>query len=151
MVKDPCLPLNLHEHVNQQAEKYNLNATKQATDIEQYHLIGTGRWEECFLHLKSFVNKSSTSSTECLLNSTNCDPKPAIASPPGGNDIKFYGFSEFWYSIEDIFRLGGSYNYEKYKKSSNVSFKISDLKILCTIFKDQGQNRLLFFFGVLNK
>ena len=34
---------------------------------------------------------------------------------------EFYAFSEFWYSMEDVLKMGGPYMYGKYEKASTVS------------------------------
>ena len=34
---------------------------------------------------------------------------------------EFYGFSEFYYSMEDVLRMGGPYNYNKFEAAAQVS------------------------------
>ncbi len=34
---------------------------------------------------------------------------------------EFYGFSEFWYSTEDVLKMGGPYLLSKHKQASSVS------------------------------
>jgi Golgi nucleoside diphosphatase len=34
---------------------------------------------------------------------------------------EFYGFSEFWYTSEDVFKLGGVYRFEKFRNAAQVN------------------------------
>ena len=36
----------------------------------------------------------------------------------------FYGFSEFWYTTEDIVHMGGLYSYDNFANASRVSYFI---------------------------
>jgi Golgi nucleoside diphosphatase len=35
---------------------------------------------------------------------------------------EFYGFSEFWYTMEDVFRIGGLYGSKKFEEEAKVCF-----------------------------
>ena len=37
----------------------------------------------------------------------------------------FYGFSEFWYTTEDIVHMGGLYSYDNFANASRVSYFIN--------------------------
>jgi len=56
----------------------------------------------------------------CESGSHGC-PDREISKPPiDVNKLEFYGFSEFWYTAEDVMRLGGVYSFEKFKDAAKV-------------------------------
>lgn len=44
-----------------------------------------------------------------------------LQAPINFSNSEFYGFSEFYYCMEDVLRIGGQYNSEKYSKASMVT------------------------------
>ena len=39
------------------------------------------------------------------------------------NNSEFYGFSEFYYSMEDVLRIAGQYDYKKFEQAAQVLAK----------------------------
>jgi Golgi nucleoside diphosphatase len=58
---------------------------------------------------------------------------------------EFYGFSEFWYTSEDVFKLGGVYRFEKFRNAAQVNNFINKnqgdqmIKKNCQIFQRIAQ------------
>ena len=98
---DPCLPFGMTESV--------------VHGGTNYYLRGTGDYEGCL------------DRAQPLLNATG----PCIKDPCSINGIyqpkidfrnsEFYGFSEFYYTMEDIFDIGGKYKYLKFHQAAKVS------------------------------
>lgn len=44
----------------------------------------------------------------------------------------FYAFSEFWYSMEDVLRIGGPYIYDKFRAASKVKPEKSLILYTCS-------------------
>ncbi|XP_052773371.1 ectonucleoside triphosphate diphosphohydrolase 7-like [Mya arenaria] len=99
-IADPCLQVGL---------------TLPARDLEDLHLdpkvknvtfAGTGNYEECKRLLEPLLNQSKACSVSpCSMNGVH---QPTISY----HNTQFYGFSEFWYTMEDVFRIGGLYESE---------------------------------------
>jgi Golgi nucleoside diphosphatase len=50
---------------------------------------------------------------------------------------EFYAFSEFWYTSEDVLKLGGVYVFDKFKQASQVRLLIwrkAESRPYCIIF-----------------
>ena len=41
-------------------------------------------------------------------------------------DSEFYGFSEFYYSMEDVLRMAGKYNVKSYQHAAQVGLGVRD-------------------------
>lgn len=70
-------------------------------------LQGTGNWEECFLD----VSKLITESSEPQCYKEKCYLGKVVAPSLSLSSIELYGFSEYWFSLEDVLDLGGTYNF----------------------------------------
>jgi len=66
-------------------------------------VIGEGDFDSCAKHLVNLLNLNATCKRKpCSLN--------GIYQPTINYDLQdFYGFSEFWYTMEDILKIGGPY------------------------------------------
>uniref|UniRef100_A0AC35U7R5 Peptidase_M14 domain-containing protein n=1 Tax=Rhabditophanes sp. KR3021 TaxID=114890 RepID=A0AC35U7R5_9BILA len=100
VVPDDCLPFNqLHE------------STWNATIVRQ----GTGKFEKCYDSISKLINDhndvSCNISDSCYFNYVKA---PAVDL----SKIEFYGFSEFWYSFDNVFSLGGRYEYKTLKNAA---------------------------------
>ncbi|CAF0933686.1 unnamed protein product [Adineta ricciae] len=79
---------------------YSANYTR---DNKTITMIGEGDFTSCAKHLVTLLNLNATCKRKpCSLN--------GIYQPTINYDSQdFYGFSEFWYTMEDILKMGGPY------------------------------------------
>ena len=106
-IPDPCLPKNLEIDQSQDAEP-DLR-TKQS-----YRLIGTGSFEQCLKQIAPLLNKDRPCPVvSCLFNGV---PAPRIDFSLS----KFIGVSEYWYSSEHVFGLGGAYDVVQYERAATT-------------------------------
>ncbi|XP_005808552.1 ectonucleoside triphosphate diphosphohydrolase 4 isoform X2 [Xiphophorus maculatus] len=92
---DPCLPTDLLDEIG--------------PSTQRLHLRGTGDFDECRRILQPFLNR--TNDTQTSLSGIY---QPAIDY----SNSQFYGFSEFFYCMEDVLRMGGDYNASKYARAA---------------------------------
>ncbi|XP_015244645.1 PREDICTED: ectonucleoside triphosphate diphosphohydrolase 4 isoform X2 [Cyprinodon variegatus] len=92
---DPCLPSDLQDEIG--------------PPTQRLHLRGTGDFDECRQILQPFLNR--TNDTQTSLSGIY---QPAIDY----SNSQFYGFSEFYYCMEDVLRMGGDYNASKYAQAA---------------------------------
>ncbi|XP_005922704.1 ectonucleoside triphosphate diphosphohydrolase 4 isoform X1 [Haplochromis burtoni] len=103
---DPCLPTDLQDEIG--------------PPTQHLYLRGTGDFDQCRQILQPFLNH--TNDTQTSLNGVY---QPAIDY----SNSQFYGFSEFYYCMEDVLRMGGDYNASKYAKAAK-SYCATQWKIL---------------------
>ncbi|KAH9917458.1 nucleoside phosphatase family-domain-containing protein [Fomitopsis serialis] len=98
-IPDPCLPKGLRL-----AESTSSSAT--------YTLVGTGAFDQCLARTLPLLNKSAPCpDTHCLFNGV---PTPHIDF----SAAHFIGVSEYWYSSEHVFGLGGAYDVVQYERAA---------------------------------
>jgi len=117
-IKDPCLPLGMKHNVTLSLDLEALNIDQtfkdKLHDSQDVFLYGTGDWEACYAQLQDFTS-TADKYTSCH---ENC-PDPGMRVPPIEFDnSEFYGFSEFWYTMEDVLSMGGPYKFDNYQKAS---------------------------------
>ncbi|XP_033633439.1 ectonucleoside triphosphate diphosphohydrolase 4-like isoform X1 [Asterias rubens] len=94
-ISDPCLPVNMQDQVSHNSQTI--------------HLKGTGDFKQCQASLVPLLNLSSPCAKQpCSFNGVF---QPEIEF----RNSEFYGFSEYWYCMEDVLRIGGMYNYVKFE------------------------------------
>lgn len=108
-VLDPCLPKGAtfkdREHLP--SHMTSLNPT----------LVGTGSFSQCVLTTIPLLNKTVPCPDEpCLFNGVHI-PGGAPGHRP---DMHFIGISEYWYTIENVFRLGGDYSYKDFADAART-------------------------------
>ncbi|KAM7009628.1 ectonucleoside triphosphate diphosphohydrolase 7-like [Tautogolabrus adspersus] len=103
---DPCLPAGLSDTV------VRVNHT--------LYLRGQGDWTHCQEAVRPFLG----------LHNGTMSPRGIYQAPINFSNSEFYGFSEFFYCTEDVLRLGGHYDSEKYSQAAMeyCSTKWSTLK-----------------------
>jgi len=99
-VPDACLPVGRSEHI----VRGNITAV----------FYGTGDFSECSRSLVTVLQQTTTceNMTAC---STHSDKQRPIIN---FYDSEFYGFSEFFYTMEDILKIGGKYNMIKFQHAA---------------------------------
>ncbi|VDM46310.1 unnamed protein product [Toxocara canis] len=94
-VRDSCLPTNLVKTVSRK-------------NGSRFMRKGVGDWDACVGQLSELVVNSGTNA-EC--QKSTCYLGQVVAPQISLSDIELYGFSECWFSTEDVFSLGGPYNF----------------------------------------
>ncbi|XP_077378754.1 ectonucleoside triphosphate diphosphohydrolase 4 isoform X2 [Festucalex cinctus] len=92
---DPCLPADLQDQIG--------------TPEQKLHVLGTGDFDQCRHRLQGFLK---------LTNETQTSLSGVFKPPIDYNNSQFYGFSEFYYCMEDVLRMGGDYNTSKYAQAA---------------------------------
>jgi len=118
-IKDPCRPLGMKENISLSLDRPNLRLPRPdlaplLKETQTVHFYGTGDWDLCYASLKNF-----TQSGEPMVECKQSCPDPGIHPPPIQFDnSEFYGFSEFWYTMDDVLGMGGQYMFSKYKQAA---------------------------------
>jgi Golgi nucleoside diphosphatase len=104
VVADPCLPLDL--------ELEETPVQDGTTHAKPHKLVGTGSFEQCVRKTASLLNKDTPCpDSPCLMNGIHVPPIDFSVS-------HFIGVSEYWYSSEHIFGLGGAYDFIQYERAA---------------------------------
>ena len=100
-VSDPCLPPGMP-------------LTTEDEDGTKRNFIGSGNYYECKARLEPLLNRSvPCTHAPCSFNGVHQPEIDFIRS-------HFYGFSEFWYTMEDVYRMGGIYKFKTFEKQAAV-------------------------------
>ncbi|KAM3622861.1 uncharacterized protein V6R79_004025 [Siganus canaliculatus] len=91
---DPCLPPDLSDTV--------------VRGNHTLYLRGQGDWARCQEAVRPFLG---------LQNGT-MSPGGVYQAPINFSNSEFYGFSEFFYCTDDVLRMGGQYDSEKYSRAA---------------------------------
>ncbi|THH08323.1 hypothetical protein EW145_g2784 [Phellinidium pouzarii] len=107
-IPDPCLPRDL------QLSEVSAYPGYQDTHSKNIRtLLGTGSYEQCLKQVAPLLNKDA--------------PCPDVPCPFNGvhvphidfSMLHFIGVSEYWYSSEHVFGLGGTYNFVEFEKAAS--------------------------------
>lgn len=127
LLDDPCLPLGMRENVT---ATFDVSGSEEVSDEHKaalgspgqavrLFLRGTGEWRGCYSSLTHFVHDREKFSA---CSSPSSCPDAGISAPAIQFDnSEFYAFSEFWYSMEDVLKMGGPYMQKKFQQAASVS------------------------------
>lgn len=115
-IPDPCLPRSLilsekpkipHAHLTSASTSASEHLTSHHT------LVGTGSFPECLKSLQPLLNKHlpCPSPHECLFDGL---PTPKIDF----DQQRFIGVSEYWYSSEHVFNMGGAWDFLEFERKA---------------------------------
>ena len=99
LLLDPCLPVDMVDKVK----------VKQSV----VSFKGTGNYLHCKQILLSLVNHT----TPCL--KPPCSMNGVFQPEINFENSEYYGFSEFYYSMEDVLRMAGPYDYSKFEHAAS--------------------------------
>jgi len=103
---DPCLPLHM---------TYHLSSSNPPVT-----LIGTGDYMACREALVPLLSPPSNS--DYRATNAECSEEILYELPINFTTMPFYGFSEFWYSMNDVLGLGGKYDRTSFDSHAAVRF-----------------------------
>lgn len=93
-LSDPCMPKKCNTSFDFKSKRFKV--------------LGTGNYEQCLKSIYPLLLKHLPCIDEpCLFNGVHTPQMDFY------ND-KFVGTSEYWYTANDIFKLGGAYDFEKF-------------------------------------
>lgn len=108
LVLDPCLPKDLRL-----TESPVQPSSSSSHSKKPHTLLGTGSFEQCLKQTSPLLNKDTPCPDEpCLFNGVHVPPIDFSAS-------HFIGVSEYWYSSEHVFGLGGPYDVVQYERAAS--------------------------------
>ena len=131
VIHDPCLPKNL------KLVEYPLHSDHLNPHHGHAHtLVGTGSFEQCLERTSTLLNKDAPCpDSPCLFNGVHVPPIDFSVS-------HFIGVSEYWYSSEHVFGLGGSYDFVQYERAA-ATFCARDWDSLVEEHKQASQHHRL--------
>ncbi|WKX90505.1 hypothetical protein Q1695_009391 [Nippostrongylus brasiliensis] len=115
-VRDECMPVNLQKVINR-------------SDGTMFVRKGIGDWEGCVNQLSTMLTKPSANPK--TLCQPNCFFGNVAAPMVSLSSMTLYGFSEYWYSLDEVLSLGGAYNYTMIAEKSKHFCSQHRLKSQC--------------------
>jgi len=109
-IPDPCLQVGLTLPAR------DLNDLDLDPGVRNVTFNGTGDYHACKRSMLPLLNQSVPCSSEpCSMNGVH---QPTVSY----HNTQFYGFSEFWYTMEDVFRIGGQYEFGIFDTHAKVTY-----------------------------
>ncbi|ETW86217.1 hypothetical protein HETIRDRAFT_60065, partial [Heterobasidion irregulare TC 32-1] len=107
IIEDPCLPKDLRLTESPAHTSPSTSHTRKP-----HTFLGTGSFGQCLQRVSPLLNRSAPCpDTPCLFNGVYVPPIDFSVS-------HFIGVSEYWYSSEHIFGLGGAYDFVQYERAA---------------------------------
>ena len=90
-------------------------------------LIGTGNYTACRESLIPLLSspKDTHKDDKDFITAAECSEDTLYELPINFTTMPFYGFSEFWYTMNDILGLGGAYERSSFDSHAAVSVLVS--------------------------
>jgi len=107
-VRDVCLPHGRSEHLS----RGNLSAV----------VNGVGNLERCRKKVLPLLHRSVCKYNVSSAPATNCVSSEFQRPSVSFTNSKFYAFSEFYYTMEDILKIGGKYNSVRFQIAAQVIY-----------------------------
>ncbi|CAG2166084.1 unnamed protein product [Oppiella nova] len=145
-IYDPCLPIDSTERFNISRRSKNTNGSTTFINV----LKGSGDYNACALKLKQMLDPSSESQRQCTNTNTNtsCPLRQLSKTDAPFDNSEFYGFSEFWYTMEDVLRQGGPYRSKKFRDSASnycsTSWSVTQDRFQRKLYPLADNNRLFY-------
>ena len=129
-ILDPCLPQGM---------------VLEGRENPYYKFKGLGDYHKCQEALIPLLNASVPCPVQpCTFNGVY---QPEI----NFYNSEFYGFSEFWYTMEDVYRIGGQYEADIFDAQAKVSTMVNVLKFRTVFYCGSQIKRYLRFYpGIEN-
>ncbi|KAJ7355929.1 nucleoside-diphosphatase [Mycena albidolilacea] len=140
VVHDPCLPVDLELSEN----PVHLSASSDHAK-KTHRLLGTGSFEQCMRKTAPLLNKTAPCpDTPCLMNGVHVPEIDFSVS-------HFIGVSEYWYSSEHVFGLGGPYDFVQYERAASRFCSRPWASIVTEHEDSRARNHLLAGDGEVEK
>lgn len=141
---DPCLSIDSSDTIVKTLPSSGSNTSTSSQTQFLYHLKGSGDFEKCQEKLQKLV---TTDGLNICANLTCPFQNLAKVSVPF-RETDFYGLSEFWYSMNDIYGMGGEYSYNKFseasKKYCSTSWLVTQDRYRRKLYPNADNKRLLY-------
>ena len=124
MKKDIVLTVEFGKLASDDMSSFIRNNLSISNEEVKLYTVGIGAWTECYDSIKDFTKESESFMKKCDLDkngNSNCaDNGIHLPSVLKLDQKEFYGFSEFWYTMEDILKMGGKFIADKFKQEAKV-------------------------------
>ncbi|KAF0297386.1 Ectonucleoside triphosphate diphosphohydrolase 7 [Amphibalanus amphitrite] len=80
-------------------------------------VVGTGDWGLCEQMVRRQIVEERITRLCEVAPPEGCT-RTLVPPPVNLTNVEFYGFSEFWYSMEDTLRSGGQYSYSRFSQTA---------------------------------
>jgi len=114
---DVCLPRGRSEHLT----RGNLSAV----------VHGVGNLELCRKKVLPLLHRSVCKKNSGSTPAANCVASDFQRPLVSFANSKFYAFSEFYYTMEDILRIGGKYNSVRFQIAAQVCNTLHVADVVC--------------------
>lgn len=108
VIYDPCL---------NRGSKWKDKIRREANQTAEMDFEGAGSFDVCKKKLDSLLDPSIEAGAHCSVNESTCPLTALSTTRVAFEDTEFYGLSEFFFSLNDILRMGGKYDYHKVKEA----------------------------------